>query len=281
EIGWDRYGPAVLMDYRAGIDSQGNLVAIDFTNTTPQQIGNTTPSSVLAGAKPPAPSTAVAFAPGSMYNSPNQRYTVNSLQITGNWVTGSSLRSVSGHAITFAIEQIIDELAHAAKMDPVAFRIQNVVQSNVWDQPTGGRKDQLLAVLNAVAKEANWKPRVSASNLSDENIVSGRGVAWEDIHHPVTNGLTATIADVEVNKKSGRVSVKHISQAGPTGLAVYPAGIENQIIGATVQAVSWTLSEGLEFSKTNVASTDFVSYPLLRFKDAPGVTVKVIQWDTY
>jgi nicotinate dehydrogenase subunit B len=279
EIGWDRYGPALLMDYSAGIDSKGNLVAIDFTNTMPQQIGNTTPSSVLAGAKPPAPSTAVAFAPGSMYNSPNQRYSVNSIQITGNWVTGSSLRSVSGHAITFAIEQIIDELAHAAKMDPVAFRIQNVIKGNDWAQ--GGRQDELLAVLNTVTKEAGWKPRVSASNLSDETIVTGRGVAWEDIHHPVTNGLTATIADVEVNKKTGKVRVKHVYQAGTTGLAVYPAGIESQIMGATIQAVSWTMSEQLRFTRTNVASSDFVTYPLLRFKDAPGVTVKVLQWDTY
>jgi nicotinate dehydrogenase subunit B len=136
-------------------------------------------------------------------------------------------------------------------------------------------------VLNTVTKEANWQPHVAASKLSDANIVSGRGVAWEDIHHPVTNGLTATIADVEVNKKTGKVRVKHVYQAGTTGLAVYPAGIENQIIGATIQAVSWTMSEQLRFTRTNVASSDFVSYPLLRFKDAPGVTVKVLQWDTY
>ena len=164
-------------------------------------------------------------------------------------------------------------------MDPVAFRIQNVVQGNDWTQ--GQRHDQLLAVLNTVTKSANWQPKVAASNLSDANIVSGRGIAWEDIHHPVTNGLTATIADVEVNKKTGKVAVKHIYQAGVTGLAVYPGGIENQISGGTIQAVSWTMAEQLRFSKTNVASTDFVSYPLLRFKDSPKVTVNVLQWDTY
>jgi CO/xanthine dehydrogenase Mo-binding subunit len=220
-----------------------------------------------------------AFAPWPMYNQPNQRYTVKALQITGNWVAGSALRSVSGHAITFAGEQVIDELAHAAKMDPVAFRIQNVVQGNDWTK--GERHDQLLAVLNAVTKAANWQPRVSASNLSDANIVRGRGVAWEDVHHPINNGLTATIADVEVNKKTGKVTVKHVYQAATTGLAVYPDGIENQISGGTVQAVSWTLEEQLRYSRTHVSSSDFVTYPILRFKDAPKMTVNVLQWDTY
>ncbi|MGN6170618.1 MAG: xanthine dehydrogenase family protein molybdopterin-binding subunit, partial [Solirubrobacteraceae bacterium] len=278
EIGYDRYGPAQLMDVRAGIDSRGNLVAIDFTNINPQW-GGVNWNATLAGAPPAAPFSWVAFAPGSMYNSPNQRYTVKALQLTGNWISGSALRTVGGHAITFAIEQVIDELAHAAKMDPVAFRIQNVVQGNDWTK--GQRQDQLLAVLNTVTKAANWQPRVSASNLSDANIVTGRGVAWEDIHHPINNGLTATIADVEVNKKTGKVTVKHVYQAATTGLAVYPGGIENQILGGTVQSVSWTVAEQLRFSRTNVASSDFVSYPILRFKDAPKVTVNVLQWDTY
>jgi CO/xanthine dehydrogenase Mo-binding subunit len=46
-------------------------------------------------------------------------------------------------------------------------------------------------------------------------------------------------------------------------------------------AASWTLTEQLRFSRTRVASTDFVTYPILRFKDAPKVTPIVIQWNTY
>ena len=80
---------------------------------------------------------------------------------------------------------------------------------------------------------------------------------------------TAAIADVEVNKKTGKITVKHVYHALSAGLAVYPDGIENQIVGGTVQAVSWTLAEQVAFSKTHVASSDFVTYPLLRFKDAP------------
>ena len=99
----------------------------------------------------------------------------------------------------------------------------------------GQHRDQLLAVLNAVTKAANWQPKVSASNLSDANVVTGRGVAWQDAYNPIAMAQTAAIADVEVNKKTGKVTVKHVYHAMSAGLAVYPDGIENQIVGGTVQ----------------------------------------------
>jgi nicotinate dehydrogenase subunit B len=276
EIGWTRNGPAALMDVRAGIDSQGNLVAIDLTNIYPQGVGYRWPSSVLAGAPLPVPSARNAYETVSMYNVRNSRYTVKSLQITGNWITGAQLRSVGAHDTVFAGEQIIDELAHVAKMDPVAFRIQNVVQGNDWARAQC--RDQLLACMNAVTKAAGWQPKVSASNLSDANIVTGRGVAWSNAYNPSAMAQTAAIADVEVNKKTGKVTVKHVYQSVSAGLAVYPGGIENQIVGGVVMGVSWTVAEQLRFSRTNVASSDFVTYPILRFKDSPKVTPIVIQW---
>jgi nicotinate dehydrogenase subunit B len=281
EIGWDTYNPAALMDVRAGTDSRGNVVAIDFRNIMPQWggTGGDWPSTALAGKASPSTSNWPAYPPGSMYNLPNQRYTATELQLTGNWVSGSYMRSVMAQCVVFAGEQAIDDLAHAANMDPVAFRIQNVLQGNDWGQ--GQRRDQLLALLNAVAKAANWQPKVSASNLSDANVVAGRGVAWQDVYNPIAMAPTAVIADVEVNKKTGKITVKHVYHALSAGLAVYPDGIENQIVGGTVQSLSWTLVEQVAFTKTHVASNDFVTYPLLRFKDAPQVTPIVIQWDTY
>ena len=172
----------------------------------------------------------------------------------------------------------MDDLARAAKMDPVAFRIQNVVQGT--DMTRGQTKDQLLAVLNAVTKAANWQPRVSASNLSDADVVTGRGVAWSNIDSPKTYAQTAAIADVSVNKKTGKITVKHVYQAASAGLAVSIGGIENQIVGGTTQILSRLLVEKYRYSKTRVTSTDFVTYPLLRFKDAPQVTPIVLQWSS-
>ena len=103
---------------------------------------------------------------------------MKSLPLRDNWIKAYWLRAGSSPHTTFAGEQVIDELAHAAKMDPVAFRMQNVVQGMTRQ---GQTKDQLLAVLNAVTKAANWQPRVTASNLSDANVVTGRGVAWSNV----------------------------------------------------------------------------------------------------
>ena len=78
-----------------------------------------------------------------MYNIPNNRYLLKSIPLIGNWIKAHWMRAGSAPHTTFAGEQVIDELAHAAKMDPVAFRIQNVAQGNDWAQ--GQSHDQLLA----------------------------------------------------------------------------------------------------------------------------------------
>jgi len=87
----------------------------------------------------------------------------------------------------------------------------------------------------------------------------------------------AAIADVSVNKKTGKITVKHVYQAFSAGLLVYPGGVANQNDGGIVQVLSRLLTEQLRLSKTRVVSSDFVSYPILRFKDTPRVTSIVLQ----
>ena len=122
---------------------------------------------------------------------------------------------------------------------------------------------------------------MSASNLSTDELVTGRGIAWSNVDSPKTYAQTAAIADITVNKKTGKITVKHVYQALSVGLSVSIGGIENQIVGGTTQILSRLLVEKYRYDKTRVTSTDFVSYPILRFKDAPKVTPIVVQWDTY
>jgi nicotinate dehydrogenase subunit B len=124
-------------------------------------------------------------------------------------------------------------------------------------------------VLHAVTDAAQWQPKVSGSNVSNATVVSGRGVSW--------GAQAAAIADITVNKKTGKVTVKHIYQAFTAGLIVYPGGVENQMVGGITQILSRLLTEQYRYSKTNVTSLDWVSYPILRFKDAPKVTPIVVQ----
>jgi nicotinate dehydrogenase subunit B len=270
EIGWDQTAPGSLFDVRAGVDAKGNLVGFDLTQFYPQYRGQQVQTTAeLAGIQSIIPSAAAGTrALPAIYNLANNRYLLKSLPLKGNWIKADWMRHGSTPHGTFATEQAIDELAHAAGMDPVAFRVQNVTQ--------GEAKDSLLAVLNAVTNAANWQPGMMASKLSDANVVTGRGLAWNG-SGTAASMKTAAVADVSVNRKTGKVTVTHVYQAFSAGLAVYPGGIENQLVGGITQILSRLLVEQMHYTKKQVTSLDFVSYPILRFKDAPKITPIVLQ----
>jgi len=280
EIGWGTVSPSSLMDIRAGVDGSGNLVALDYTHFYPQyRSDNVQTNAELTGVALPSPASSISgnYWPGPMYNLPNSRYLVKSIPLQNNWFKTYWMRAGAAPHGVFAMEQVVDDLARLSNMDPVAFRIKNVNPGNDWNGK-GQSHDQLLAVLNAVVQSANWQPKVSGANLSSDQVVTGRGFAWSNVDSPKTYAQTAAIADVSVNKKTGKITVKHVWQAASTGLAVSIGGVENQIVGGVTQILSRFLAETYTYTKTNVTSTDFVTYPLMRFKDAPGVTPIVLQW---
>ncbi len=271
EHGYENSAPPQLMDVRAGVDSRGKLVAYDSTtlgvpfyhygpgDTVMQALGTAIPSE-------PAPS---GYGPGtqfiSQYQLPAARQLTKQMPIVNSgFLKTHFLRSpyYTGHA--FASEQMIDELAHAAGVDPIAFRVQNLSTTNT---------DRFAAVLDAVKQAANWQPRVAASRLSDAQVVRGRGVALI----PQASSFIAAIADIEVNKKTGKIVPKQLYIAIDAGLSNNPAGVRSQVVGAAVQATSWTLIEQVPYNKQRVTGIDWVTYPILRIKDSPRVTAIVIQ----
>jgi CO/xanthine dehydrogenase Mo-binding subunit len=266
EHGWDTYGPPVLADVRAGIDAKGNIVAYDSTAWghpyVPYLAGQTTRE--LTGVPIPVKDLAVGGVDTgqSRYNIPNRRVTGKSLNSVSNgWLQASYLRQPLAPQNTFISEQMIDELAYAAGMDPIAFRIQNYDGTTV----AGSRA---IAVLQALAQAAAWKPKVAASQLEQGDVVRGRGVA--------SNGLNAGLADVEVNRKTGKITVKDIYAIQDNGLTINPGLVENQMSGSLIMGVSRALVEEVSFSKTRVTSLDWATYPILRFKDAPRVTAIIL-----
>jgi nicotinate dehydrogenase subunit B len=85
------------------------------------------------------------------------------------------------------------------------------------------------------------------------------------------------VVEIEVNKKTGVIKVLQMYNGIDAGLAVNPALVENQMTGAAIQGLSRALSEEVRFNKSRVLGLDFVSYPILRFKDHPPVTNVVVQ----
>jgi CO/xanthine dehydrogenase Mo-binding subunit len=266
EHGWDNYGPAHLADVRAGVDAAGKIVAYEYHGW--QHVWSTVETSeqlalgTQAGESPDGTSRNLnKVTLGSMYDIPNLRLDNHRVPGVNGYLKASNLRSPLDVSFAFASEQALDELAHMAGIDAIEFRRRNMSDPR-W-----------LGVLDAASKAANWTPRVAAPAGAQGRIVTGRGVALGT--HLSSYG--AAVAEVRVNRDTGAVVATHLYGALDAGLVVNPALVENQISGQLVQAASRTLKEEVTFSKTNVTSLDWNSYPILRFGEHPAVTPIVVQ----
>jgi CO/xanthine dehydrogenase Mo-binding subunit len=269
--GWEQFGPAQVTDVRAGIDAAGKIVAYDYTSWQHGWTQVVESAAQIAGVVPLPATAAVGNADttssGSFYNIPNRRVTSKRVDGFKGFLKGTYLRAPAAPQSLFASEQTIDALAHAANMDPVAFRIQNI------DATQTNGNARWIGVLGAVTKAANWQPKVSASSVGSGDVVKGRGVAIGGF----AGAFPAVVADITVNRKTGKITVDHLYAAQDAGISVNPASIENQMVGCLVQGCSRAIMEEVKFNKVRTTSLDWVSYPAIRFKDSPKVTTVVVQ----
>jgi CO/xanthine dehydrogenase Mo-binding subunit len=266
--GWDSYGPAHLYDVKAGVDANGKIVATDWTsygqagttiNTTRELVG-TASWAATPGVGGPNPSDTL-YAHASVPTG-SRRVLAKTQPLYQGSLKISALRAPNAPQSYFASEQMIDELAYAARMDPIAFRKLNIDGTTI----AGAR---WLSVLDAATMTAGWKPKVAASDLKTGDVVTGRGFGF---------GLFAStqvgiVADVEVTKSTGKILVKHVYAAENNGITVGPDLVANQTVGAVIQGLSRAMHEAPRWNAERITSLDWVTYPILRFKDAPHVTV--------
>jgi CO/xanthine dehydrogenase Mo-binding subunit len=271
EHGWDNYAPALLADLAAGADSRGNIVGFTFTSLEipPMSMAS---DAVLQNVgipfNPPGIGAADGLNSGTQYALPARRVTGKSLPLWDTFFKTSAMRAPHCPETCFATEQLLDELAHAAGMDPYEFRLQNIQTGQVNDG-FGQWRD----VLAAVADLAGWEPRPSAAAISRETIVRGRGIAIGGF----ASSQAGVVAEIEVNRRTGKIRPLHLYGAQVAGLAVYLPGIENQIEGNLIMGASRALLEEVPFNRSRSLALDWVSYPILRFVDAPRVSTRIVQ----
>ena len=265
EHGWDNYGPAHVGECRAAADASGKLTAYEYQGWQ-HGWSNVETSEQLALGRPTAewPGGAVqgvsALNCGGMYDVANLRLVNHKLPVA-EYLKGGWLRSPLDLSFSFASAQAIDQLAFLLKMDPWEFRQRNI------------KDERWLGVLNAAAKAANWSSRPAASKLSAAKVVTGRGIGVGT--HLASYG--AAVAEIEVNRETGRVVAKHLFGAMDCGQCVNPGNVEAQIGGQLVQTASRMFKEEVTFNTTNVTSLDWSTYPILRFEECPEVTGVVVQ----
>lgn len=269
---WEPKGTAQLMQVRGGLNADGSVAAYDFETSYPS---NGAPTLALLLTRTIEP-LAQAYEMGDRtarppYEYDNLRVAVNDMAPI---VRASWLRGVSALPNSFAHESYVDELATAAGVDPVEFRLQ------LLSDPRAAE------LVRATAEKAGWLPHTGPrvpgpGELQgvDGDWVQGQGFAYARYIHSKWPGFGAAwaawVADVEVNKKTGEVHVRRVVVGHDAGMMVNPAGVQHQVHGNVVQTTSRALKEQVRFDPVTQAvdTREWGSYPILSFREVPVIEV--------
>jgi nicotinate dehydrogenase subunit B len=267
EHAWEPKGAAQIMDVRGGLDLEGGPSAYDFETRYPSNLAPTLPL-ILTGKVPPISDVVqmgdrTAIPP---YAYGNLRVTVHDMPPIAR---ASWFRGVSAMPNTFAHECYVDELAAAAGVDPIEYRLRYLQDPRAVD------------LVKALAERANWAPHTKWGTLGGEgDLLYGRGFAYAVYIHGPFPGKAAAwaawVADVAVNTKTGEVAVTKVTCAQDSGMMINPDGVRHQIHGNIIQSTSRVLKERVEFSSTAVTSKEWGGYPIITFPEVPDIDVLMI-----
>ena len=227
EFTWAYFRPAGLIEIKAGARRDGTLVAWEFHNY------NSGPAAI-----------------GTPYIVANQLIQYHPAKSP---LRQGSYRGLAATANHFARESHMDAMAHAAQMDPLAFRLKNV--SN----------PRLKAVLQAVADKFGWAGAKSTPGR-------GCGIACGTDK----GGFVATCAEVEIDSATKKVKIRRVIEAWESGAVVNPDGLRNQMQGAIVQAIGGALFERILFGNGRIENPAFSKYRVPRFSDTPQVEIVLL-----
>jgi CO/xanthine dehydrogenase Mo-binding subunit len=273
----ENYGFAYAIDQRLGLDASGTIVVWDHESWSPSRGGRPgydRPGNVitglLAGFEPQAFTPGRAAAPaGEFRNGSNAAPsyvagrvgasaggagTIASERVLTHTVASpfftGPLRSPSRLQNTFAHECMMDEAAAHANADPVAYRLRHL------------RDERLKDVLSAAAKAAKWEarpsPRDGSAGSRGANIAPGRGVSC--VFYEGNNGYVAMVAEVDVDRGTGRIIARRFVLAQDCGPISNPDGMRNQIEGGALQGLSRALGEEVTWERSGVTSIDWRTY---------------------
>jgi nicotinate dehydrogenase subunit B len=109
--------------------------------------------------------------------------------------------------------------------------------------------------------------------VSSAEVVTGRGIAIGGF----AGSQAAVVAEIEVNRRTGKITATHMYVAQVAGLAVYLDGVVNQLEGNLIMGTSRALHEEVAFNRYRSTSLDWSTYPIMRFKDHPTVSTAIVQ----
>jgi isoquinoline 1-oxidoreductase beta subunit len=239
EIRQGRYRTQAAIRFKAGFTADGTPIALDMRNSA----GSSNPAAVRDGLDPQTMQGLINTA----YKLPNYRI-VSILKNThvplGPWRAPGHSQNV------FFMESFVDEMAHAAGKDPVAFRRELLAHRPDFQQ-----------VIDLLVEKGDWgKPMPPGK---------GRGVAV----HESYDSIVGMIAEVAVT--NGEVKVERVVIACDCGVVVNPRGVENQLEGGMIYGLSAALFGEITVKEGRIEQGNFDTYPVVRLKDAPKTEVYI------
>jgi nicotinate dehydrogenase subunit B len=227
EFTWAYFRPAGVMEIASRVSPEGVITEWEHSNYNSGNAGLRTPYDVAAKQENFYPS-----------ESPLRQ---------------GSYRALAATANHFARETHLDELARAARIDPVEFRLKNL------SDPRG------RAVLEAAVKAFAWSQNPRAPGR-------GFGLAFGTDK----GGTLATCAEVAVDRASGKVTVVRVVQAFECGAIVNPDHLKSQNEGGVVQGIGGALFEAVRFANGKISNPHFAQYRVPRFSDAPKIEIVLL-----
>ena len=178
------------------------------------------------------------------------------------------LRAPGSNALAFVHQSYIDELAHAAGKDPLAFRLELLGDQKLVGEGNGAyNAERMRGVVKAVGEMSGWANRKSLPART------GMGVAFHFSHL----GYFAEVVQVKVNADGSVKPLKVWVAADVGSQIVNPSGALNQVQGSVIDGISEALFQKISIENGAVAESNFGDYPLLRMADAPKVEVKFLK----
>jgi nicotinate dehydrogenase subunit B len=268
EHAWEPFGPAMMTKLKASLDGDGKIADWNFevwSNTHSMRPGGA--GSMLAAQHMAQPFAVPAAKPLPLPEGGGDRnaipiYTFANAHVVHHFIPDmplriSAMRALGAYHNVFSIESFMDELAALAGADPVEFRLKHL------DDPRG--RD----VIEKAAQGFGWH--------KDQKAPQDRGYGFAFARYKNLAAYCAIASEVEVNRETGRPRLVRAVAAVDSGQVVNPDGLINQIEGAIVQSMSWTLYESVTFDDTRITSTDWQTYPILRFDAVPdSIDVHII-----
>jgi CO/xanthine dehydrogenase Mo-binding subunit len=268
EHGWEPYGPAMVTKLKASLDDSGAIASWNFevwSNThsmrpggggcmlAAQHMANPLP---IPEPKPlPLPEGGGDRNAIPIYKFPNAHIVHHF--IPSMPVRISAMRALGAYHNVFSIESFMSELAELAGADPVEFRLKHLDDPRARD------------VVEKAAQEFGWQKGQKAPQ--------DHGYGFAFARYKNLAAYCAIASEVEINRETGRPRLVRAVAAVDSGQVVNPDGIANQVEGAILQSMSWTLYEAVTFDDVRITSIDWQTYPILRFDAVPDkVDVHII-----